>query len=129
MQVLGCTWADKITNNNLYAEAGLKAASIQAVKARWLSFDHTLRLHEHSPAPLAMLSYFNNSTNDNLRVVRPAVTIAKCVSTEYMNCTGNKINNFDQYNMVLHKAQDKIAWQQIIDDVDVYKNALIVKKR
>ena len=31
--------------------------------------------------------------------------------------------------MVLHKAQDKIAWKQIVDDVvNVYKNALKEKK-
>ena len=31
--------------------------------------------------------------------------------------------------MVLHKAQDKIAWKQIVDDVvNLYKNALIEKK-
>ena len=128
-QVLGYTWADKITNNDLYAEAGLEAASIQVVKARWLLFGHTMRLHEHTPARLAMLSYFNNANNDKLRLGRPAVTIKSCLSNEYMNCTGNKINNIDQYKMILHKAQDKIAWKQIVDDVvNVYKNALIEKK-
>ena len=46
-----------------------------------------------------------------------------------MKCTGDKINNIDHYNMVLHKAQDNIAWKQIVDDVvNVYKNALIEKK-
>ena len=42
-QVLGYTWSDKITNSDLYAEAGLEAASIQAVKARWLLFGHKMR--------------------------------------------------------------------------------------
>ena len=39
-----------------------------------------------------------------------------------------KINNIDQYKMIFHKAQDKIAWKQIVYDVvNVYKNALIEK--
>ena len=128
-QVLGYKWSDKISNNDLYAEAGLEAASIQVVKARWMLFGHTLRLHEHTPARLAMLSYFNNANDDKIRLGRPAVTIATCLSNEYMKCTGDKINNIDHYNMVLHKAQDKIVWRQIVDDVvNVHKKALMEKK-
>ena len=87
-QVLGYTWSDKITNSDLYAEAGLEAASIQAVKARWLLFGHTMRLHEHAPARLAMLSYYSNVDSDKIRLGRPAVTIATCLSNEYIKCPG-----------------------------------------
>ena len=55
--------------------------------------------------------------------------IATCLSNEYMKCTGNKISNIDQYNMVLRKAQDKVQWNSLVDDVvKVCTNALIEKK-
>ena len=58
------------------------------------------------------------------------MTIATCLSNAYMKCTGNKINNIDHYNMVLHKAQDKIVWRQIVDDVvNEHKKTIAGKER
>ncbi len=108
-QVLRYKWSDKIFNYDLYAAAGLEAASIQVLKARWLLFGFTLRLHENTRARLAMLSYSKHANDGKIRLGRPAVTIATCLSNAYMKCTGDKINNIDHYNMVLHKARDKIV--------------------
>ena len=115
----------------MYAEAGLEAASIQVVKARWMLFGHTLRLHENTPARLAMLSYFNNANDDKIRLGRPAVTIATCLSNEYMKCTGDEINNIDSDNeekTSVHNSDSEHEFMDLEVECVCNNNTLVVKK-
>ncbi len=58
-RVLGVTWRDKTTIENLYARCNVVPASVQVVNARWRLFCHVLRMNENVPARQAMDCHFN----------------------------------------------------------------------
>ena len=63
-QILGYVWSDKISNEDLYKEAGIVPASIQVLEARWRLFGHVLRMNENTPARKAMIYYCSGDQRD-----------------------------------------------------------------
>ena len=49
-KILGHVWSDKVSNEDLYKEAGVVPASLQVLDARWRLFGHILRMNENTPA-------------------------------------------------------------------------------
>ena len=94
-------------NSDLYAEAGWEVASIQAAGE-----GEMVAIRPYNEITWACTFSLSNDNNDKIRLGRPVVTIATCLSNEYMKCTGNKISNIDQYNTILRKAHDNFKYSR-----------------
>ena len=113
-QILHYKWSDKITNEELYREAGVFPASLQVLQSRWRMFGHTLRLNENTPARKAMTYYFNDMKNGRQG---PRVLISTCLSKEYHDTFKLKIDNKEIFDKLTLVAQDRDAWKSIVDAV------------
>ena len=113
-QILGYVWSDKISNEDLYKEAGVVPASIQVLEARWRLFGHVLRMNENTPARKAMIYYFSG---DQKGRKGPRITIATSLSNEYFIVYGKKLDTLDTLNEVASIAQDRNEWKEITNSI------------
>ncbi len=67
-RVLGVTWRDKITIENLYTRCNVVPASVQVVNTRWRLFGRVLRVNENVPARQAMACYFDDKSHKGRQV-------------------------------------------------------------
>lgn len=114
-RVLGLQWYDKVTNADLYARAGIRPASEQAIYARWRLFGHTLRLNENTPARQAMQYYFECDHYKG----RPGnfLNIATALSNEYKAAQKGTIHSRSEFDTIHLHAQDRDTWKQLTSEV------------
>ena len=113
-RILHYKWSDKITNEDLYSEAEVIPASQQVLESRWNMFGHVLRLNENAPARQAMTSYFNDMRNSRQG---PRVLISTCLSNEYHDAFGKKIDSKEVFDNMVVLAQNSNGWKQKIETI------------
>jgi hypothetical protein len=114
-RVLGVTWRDKITIENLYARCNVVPASVQVVNARWRLFGHVLRMNENVPARQAMYCYFNEKSHKGRQ--GNFCTIASVLSDEFKSVCLKSIKTKADYEAVVELAQDREQWKGIVQNV------------
>lgn len=130
-KILGHVWSDKVSNEDLYKEAGVVPASLQVLDARWRLFGHILRMNENTPARKAMVYYF---AGDQKGRKGPRITIATSLSNEYYIVHGKKLDSLEALNEIASIAQDRNEWKEITSKVvqsyaDMQSNKRLVQKQ
>ena len=73
-----------------------------------------LRLNKNAPARQAMIYYFNDMKNGRQG---PRVLISTCLSNEYHDAYGKKIDSKEVFDNMVVLAQDRNGWKQIAEKV------------
>ena len=121
-KLMGITWSDRVTNEELYKRSEITPASEQAIDAKWRLFGHTLRMNEESPARLAMAYYF---VKDQAGRKGNRTTIATALSDDYNAAFGKTIKTMKEYEGMIELARDRDYWRyEIVKKVvSVYRGA------
>jgi len=132
-RVVGLHWYDKIKNESLYKRCNIEPAWVQVLRARWRLFGHVLRLADDTPAKLAMRYYFDDVYDSEQKLIkgkrgRPVHTIATALSGEYNVMYNIPISNSAEYEAIVRRAEDKVAWRDVVKDI-VNKQILLRTKR
>ena len=130
-KVVGLTWKQKVTNENLYAMCGLKPASVQVVNARWRLYGHVLRMNEDVPARQAMALYFDGKEFKGRQ--GNFCSIASVLSDDYKKAFGVSIKTKQEYESIILIAQDRERWKTVVEKVtsvfcEVREEKIIKKK-
>ena len=108
-RVMGVSWSDRVSNEELYERSSIVPASEQAVDARWRLFGHTLRMHEESPAKQATACYF---FNDQKGRQGNRTTIATALSDDYKLTFKSSIKTKVEYGSMIDVASERDYWKE-----------------
>ena len=126
-QVLGVKYPAKMRNSIVYTQTGERPLSIQIMQSRWRLLGHCLRLHNDTPAKLAIKYFFQPSQEKGFRG-RPRTTLPVVISKDLEKASENEIiatkyelpnrlGNIEDLHLLNRLATDKDRWRTLVNDI------------
>ena len=112
--LLGIRWPTTISNESLYKRCQMEPLDNVIRRLRWQLFGHTLRLHEHTPAQMAMDLYFETSDAKTFPG-KPRITLPTLLSAELKKSHIGKLDSKEDLDELRYVASNRKIWKELIN--------------
>ena len=108
--LIGVTYPNKITNNELYRLSKEEPLSASAERARLRMLGHVLRLPENTPARIAMKGYVDGNQRGHRG--RPPTTLANVIQNDALTKHLPGLKTAGQMDRTAALAADRAQWRR-----------------